>query len=237
MRPLPWDRIRSGVRIFWPRTDRRAARSGDNVVQFLDWLLGVIQALLNVPLYALPAWLVGKFINSGRPWRYFNYIYQLEWIGVILWLALAPPRLWLFALFAFWRLAETLTWYFKLLFDKGHRVLLEVERNLLFLIIDVLAFVTLLALLLRDGPRSGLWYRWTDAFRAFTLNGSPAGYGNSWATAVGILGAVGGLTLLGAGLAMLVGLIGQRIRYGQGRYRGPTRPPGPWENRFGADGD
>ena len=30
----------------------------------------------------------------------------------------------------FWRGVEILTWYLKLLFDKGHRVLLEVERNL-----------------------------------------------------------------------------------------------------------
>jgi hypothetical protein len=86
------------------------------------------------------------------------------------------------------------------------QVLLEVERNLLFLVIDVLTFVTLLALTLRGAPNSGLWDRWTKAFEAFTLNGSPEGYGNAWATTVGIVGAVGG------------------------RYTGPTRPPGPWES-------
>jgi hypothetical protein len=223
-------------RVFWPRTDRRARRSEDNVVQFLDWVLGSAQAFLNLPLYSWQAWIACK-LNRRRPWRYFNYLYELEWVGIIiLWLTLHPPRAWLLGLVASWRVAEILAWYIKLLFDKGHRVLLEVERNLLFLIVDVLTFVTLLAVLLRDGPHGGLWYRWTDAFEALTLNGSPEGYGNGWATAVGILGAIGGFTLIGAGLAMLVGLIGQRIRYGQGRYTGPTRPPGPWESKFDSEG-
>jgi len=57
-----------------------------------------------------------------------------------------------------------------------------------------------------------------------------------FAVVVGTLGlkvgrAVGGFTLIGAGLAMLVGLIGQRIQYGPGTgYTGPTRPP-----RLGSD--
>jgi hypothetical protein len=222
---------RSCGRIFWPHTDKRARRSNDHVVQFVDWSLGVAQAFLNLPLYSWQAWLVCKQ-NREKPWPYFNYIYAAEWGAIIVWLALKTPPLWLLAPIAFWRVAEILTWYIKLLFDKGHRVLLEVERNLLFLVIDVLTFVTLLALLLRGGPHGGLWSRWTEAFAAFTLNGSPEGYGNAWATAVGILGAVGGLTLLGAGLGMLVGLVGQRIRYGEGGYTGPTRPPPPWESRF-----
>ena len=80
---------------------------------------------------------------------------------------------------------------YKLMFDKGHRVLLEVERNLLFLIIDLLMFVTLLALLLdaKGSPVLSV-QKWAVAFSAFTLNGSPAGY--DWARTVGVLGAVGG---------------------------------------------
>src|SRR6266511_1615074 len=44
-----------------------------------------------------------------------------------------------------WRATEILVWYTKLLFDEAHRVFLEVERNLLFLIGDSLVFVTALA--------------------------------------------------------------------------------------------
>jgi hypothetical protein len=229
--PLSHKHARSCARVFWPRTDKRAPRSEDNVIQFIGWLLGVIQAFLNAPLYSLPAWAACR-INRQRPWRYFNYIYLLEWTAIIVVLILKDPRRWIVVSLALWREAEILTWHLKLLFDKGHRVLLEVERNLFFLVADILTFVTLLALLLRGGPHSGLWYRWTDAFKAFTLNGSPDHYGNAWATVVGLLGAVGGLTLLGAGLGMLTGLIGQRIRYGQSRYTGPTRPPPPWQSRF-----
>jgi hypothetical protein len=36
-------------RVFWPQTDRCARRSGDNVVQFVDYGLGWLQTLLTCP--------------------------------------------------------------------------------------------------------------------------------------------------------------------------------------------
>jgi hypothetical protein len=60
---------------------------------------------------------------------------------------------------------RVLAWYTKLLFDKGHRVLLEAERNLLFLMIDLLMFVTLLAVVLRGGPQSGFGTAGTTLLR------------------------------------------------------------------------
>jgi hypothetical protein len=150
---------------------------------------------------------------TGKPSLYFNYLYEIEWLCIILIVYAKSPAHWLIALPALWRAVEILTSYVKLMFDKGHRVLLEVERNLLFLIIDSLMFVTLLALLLEGESAPVLSVeKWGAAFSAFTLNGSPAGY--DWARTVGVLGAVGGLTLIGAGLGMLVGLVGQRIQYG-----------------------
>jgi hypothetical protein len=213
-------------RVLWPKTDRYATRSEDNVVQLVDYALGTLQTLLNVLLYA---WQFHLFKRDGKPWPYFNYIYGVEWLVVILILYATTPPHWLIAILALWRAVEILTWYVKLLFDKGHRVLLEVERNLLFLIIDLMMFVTLIALLLdAEGSPVLSVQKWAAAFSAFTLNGSPAGY--DWGRTVGVLGAIGGLTLIGAGLGMLVGLVGQRIRYGPGsEYTGPTRPPAPWE--------
>jgi hypothetical protein len=58
-----------------------------------------------------------------------------------------------------WRAAEILTWYIKVLFDKGHRIWLEVERNLLFLIGDTLVFVTALALVLETSADGDLAMR------------------------------------------------------------------------------
>jgi hypothetical protein len=215
-----------------PRSDRRAVRSGDNVVQFVDWLLGWFQTFLNFPLYLWQAWIFGK-LNRDRPWLYFNYVYELEWVAIVGALVIIAPRHWIVATIALWRVAEILAWYVKLLFDKGHRVLLEVERNLLFLVIDLLIFVTLLALVLDHGSVVLSVAKWSDAFAAFTLNGRPTGYVQPWARIVGVLGAIGGLTLIGAGLAMLVGLIGNRIKYGPGtRYTGPTRPAPPWKSRY-----
>jgi hypothetical protein len=97
---------------------------------------------------------------------------------------------------ALWRIAEILTWYLKLLFDKAHRVFLEVERNLFFLATDTLGLVTALAIVLETAKDDDLSRRWSDAFSAFTLNGAPDGYKSGWATTVGILGAVGGLLSL-----------------------------------------
>jgi hypothetical protein len=55
---------------------------------------------------------------------------------------------------ALWRVAEILTWYVKLLFDKGHRVFLEVERNFFFLIADALIFVRHLLWLLKRSRKA-----------------------------------------------------------------------------------
>jgi hypothetical protein len=139
---------------------------------------------------------------------------------------------------ALWRVAEILTWYVKLLFDKGHRVFLEVERNFFFLIADALIFVTALALALETVEEGARARTWGDAFSAFTLNGAPGGYDSGWAAAVGVLGAVGGLALLAAGLGLVIGIIGDRIKEAQDAvaeegvprsYTGPTRPAPPWE--------
>jgi hypothetical protein len=129
-----------------------------------------------------------------------------------------------------WRAAEIVTWYLKLLFDKGHRVLLEVERNLLFLIADSGAFVTVLAILLETGDPGHINKRWSEAFSAFLLNGS-SDPESAWATAIGIIGPIGGIILLAAGLGLLIGIIGDRIRYdgtrgGSDRHLG-TRYTGP----------
>jgi hypothetical protein len=215
-------------RIVWPASNRCAKQSEDWVVQLVNYALGTLQTFLNAPLYSWQAHLSKR---SHRLWIHFNYIYELEWVLVIVLLWTATPDHLVVALVALWRASEILTWYIKLMFDKGHRKLLEVERNLLFLVIDVLIFVTLLALVLTDGTLTVLSFdKWADAFSAFTLNGVPIDYEEPWAAIVAVLGAVGGFTLIGAGLAMLVGLIGQRIQYGPGTgYTGPTRPPPPWQ--------
>jgi hypothetical protein len=210
-------------------------RSRDNVVQFIAWLLGRAQAVLDKPLYS---WLAGRAArrwNNGDPWVYSNYIYVGVWSLLFLAFAFAVPSVagWgqmVIVSFALWRAAEILTWYVKLLFDKAHRVFFEAERNLFFLIVDSLTFVTVLAFMLESVREGDLGGRWSDAFSAFTLNGTPDGYGSSWATGVGILGAAGGLALLAAGLAIIANLVSTRIEKAAGLpYTGPTRPRPPWK--------
>jgi hypothetical protein len=183
---------------------------------------------LNAPLYSWQS-RIARRLNNDDPWPDFNYVYVgLVWGAFVAWLAFWTPTTWIVALVAFWRLAEILTWYIKLLFDKGHRVFLEVERNLFFLIVDGLAFVTLLAFVLRRSDPGGVGDRWSAAFSAFTLNGSPDNYEGPWAWLVGLLGAVGGLALLAAGLGVVIGIISARIQDAleeRRPYTGPTRPP------------
>jgi hypothetical protein len=235
-------------RVLWPEAS--AERSDDNVVQFVGWLLGCIQTILNMPLYAVPGCFFGRWRNKGSPWLYFNHIYVAVWLVIIGVLAgVVAPRVdggfqIALVVVVLWRAAEILTWYLKLLFDKGHRVLLEVERNLLFLIADSGAFVTVLAVMLETGNGDDIKGRWSEAFSAFLLNGSPTKPETGWGTAVGIVGPIAGVVLLGAGLGLLMGIIGDRIRATPGarmrekgrgrkepRYTGPTRPVKPWAKR------
>jgi hypothetical protein len=228
----------------WPDVNHDADHSKDKVVQFIDWLLGCWQTVLNMPWYAIPAH-VAKRVNGGNPWVYFNYVYLAFWILVTgLSAGLAVPSAdgpWELVILSvvLWRAAEIFTWYLKLLFDKGHRVLLEVERNLLFLIIDSLAFVTVLAMML-EAEGTGMRAAWPQALSAFMLNGAPED-SRAWGTAVGIVGALAGVTLLGAGLGLIIGAIGDRLRKADeqaltsdkadeaSEYTGPTRPPPPWD--------
>jgi hypothetical protein len=192
--------------------------SRDGVVQTIAWFLGCVQAVLSMPLYSRLANRAARKWNKRRPWEYFNYIYVGIWSLAFLGFAFAVTRVsgWgqtVIVSVALWRAAEILTWYIKLLFDKGHRVFFEVERNLVFLIVDSLTFVTVLAFMLESASEGDLSGRWSDAFSAFTLNGAD-GYDSSWATAVDILGAAGGLALLAAGLGIIVNLVTARIERG-----------------------
>jgi hypothetical protein len=204
------NRLRWLFRVFWPPADKCARRSSDNVVQVADWALGWFQALLNIPFYSWQ-FRIARWLNKGDPWKYFNYIYGLEWALTIVILFLAARdasggRRDLIVLVALWRAFEILTWYIKLLFAKTHRVFLEVERNLFFLIADTVVFVTALALLLETGNDGAAFAKWSDGFSAFTLNGTPDRYNSPLATLVGVLGAVGGLALLAAGLGIVINL-------------------------------
>jgi len=196
----------------------------DIVVEYIAWVLGLVQAGLN----SLLRWWQSKVLErDGQPWLYFNYIYMIEWSVILVGLSLAsvyapsgwPPVL---AAVGLWRLAEITVWYAKLLLDKTHSNVLSGERNLIFLICDIGAFVTVLALLLVAGGGT-FPDAWVDALSAFTLNGTPDDYNSSWASVTGVLGAVGGILLLGAGLAVVIGIIQHRIELSSGLYTGPTR--------------
>jgi hypothetical protein len=231
----PWLRSLKDDIWRWPPVDRCARRSEDKVVQFVVWLLGWLQAFWNAPAYSWLSRRAARRWSDGEPWLYFNHLYVGVWVLLLLpGLAVASSCTSGWSQFAIvgvalWRAAEIMTWYVKLLFDKGHRVLIEVERNLLFLIADSVAFVTVLALMIETADDGDLLGKWPDALSAFTLNGPPNNYDGGWVTAVGVVGAGGGVVLLGAGLALLTGIIGERIDRAMGpTYTGPTRPPAPW---------
>jgi hypothetical protein len=165
---------------------------------------------------------------------YFNYRYALKWLIVTLggYVAIAFWDVrWfgdLVAGITLWRVAEILVGQVKMLLDRTHRSILAAERNLVFLFIDALAVITAVAVMLKQGspaiPARSAFTTWVDSLSTITLNGRPSGYMGGWADAATLVGTFAGLVLIGAGLAVLVGLIQDKFRVGGGdEYTGPKR--------------
>jgi hypothetical protein len=222
---------------------RRELTDGDNtprsqpdfVVAWLAYLLGEAQAAVSWPAYTR---LSKRWARARWPELYFNYAYAIGWAAVLIALiavSYASPRLrTLCAVVATWRFAEIAVWYVKLLFDSTHRLILSAERNLLFLTIDAAETVAIVGLWLAAAPGAGPGNlpEWSAALKTFTLNGAADGYQGWQADVATVIGTVGGLVLIGAGLALLVGLVSERFRYGPAHsYTGPVRLPKPrWED-------
>jgi len=161
---------------------------------------------------------------------YFNYLYVGIWatLAVGVYIAIGyvdadSALAWLLAAIVIWRFLEVTVWYLKLLLDRTHRYLFAPERNLLFLIADTFIGVTLTATLLAMAEGSStLVPTWVDGLSVITLNGRPEGYSGGWADGATLVGTLLGLALLGAGLALLVGLVEEKFRPGPPRYTGPT---------------
>jgi len=213
----------------------------DFVVQWLAYLLGETQAAVSWVAYSRLARLWNA---AGWPSLYFNYAYAAGWaailIGLIVLTATWPPFAIAAALIASYRFIEIAVWYLKLLFDSSHRLILSAERNLLFLMIDATATVVIVGLWLAAVPGDGSRRvpEWNAAFQTFTLNGTPEGF-SGWQGGMAMaFGTLGGLLLIGAGLALLVGLVSERFKYGPAEsYTGPVRLPRPQWKKLGESGD
>jgi hypothetical protein len=207
----------------------------DVVVQWVAFALGEIQAVVSWPAYSR---LARRWAARGRSPLYFNYAYAAAWAlaltALVVLTAAWPVIAIAAAVLASYRFAEIAVWYAKLLFDSGHRLILSAERNLLFLTIDATATVIIIGLWLAAVPGDGSAQipEWSGALQTFTLNGTPDGFSGWQADVATLLGTVGGLLLIGAGLALLVGLVSERFKYGPAdSYTGPTRPSRPHGRR------
>jgi hypothetical protein len=206
-------------------TPSERSEQPDAVVAYLAYLLGEVQHALNWVAYGRGA---RRWQLAGLPALYFNYVYALVWallIILLIVLAAATPYALPLAIIASFRYAEIAVWYVKLLFDSTHYLILSAERNLLFLVIDGMMSVAVVALWLTAASSGvGASPEWSAALSTVTLNGAPPGYEDWQATVATVLGTVAGLVLIGAGLALLVGLISERFDYGPAeKYTGPTR--------------
>ncbi len=182
----------------------------DFVVSCLAYALGEAQAAVSWIAYTR---LAKRWNAAGGPSLYFNYAYAAGWAGVLtvlivltgVWSAFALAA----ALIASLRFLEIAVWYLKLLFDSRHRLILSPERNLLFLTIDAVATIVVVGLWLAAVPGEGSIGDWNAAIATFTLKGVPAGFSGLRADVATVIGTLGGLLLIGAGLALLVGLVGE----------------------------
>jgi hypothetical protein len=203
----------------------------DVVVQWLAWALSEFQVAVSWIAYSR---LARRWNAGDRPALYFNYLYAAGWavilLGLILLTAAWPAFAVAAAIIASYRFLEIGVWYLKLLFDSSHRLILSAERNLLFLTIDAIATVVIVALWLAavGGDGSEQVPEWSGAIETFTLNGTPDGFSGWQSDVAMIIGTSGGLLLIGAGLALLVGLLGERFEHGPAEaYTGPLRLPRP----------
>jgi uncharacterized membrane protein len=119
--------------------ERTGQSERDIVVEYIAWMLGLVQLGLNG---LLRQWQSRLLQRRGQPWLYFNYIYMIEWAVILASLSVATVYAssgWRIVLVAvgLWRLAEITVWYAKLLLDKTHSNVLSGERNLVFLICDM----------------------------------------------------------------------------------------------------
>ncbi len=202
----------------------------DKVVKWLALRIAITQARLNGVVYRRLASIFERS-RGGRPWLYFNYIYVFAvWTPVVL--AMYVVTIWyhggwwlLVALPPCWRWLELSVWWVRLLLDRSHTNILAAERNLLFLAADAVAVVTASAIVWRAADLSSVNVSWADALATFTLNGPPDGVDGGFGEAVAVLAAVSGVVLLGAGLALLIGIVGKRVREVPGVYTGPMLPP------------
>jgi hypothetical protein len=200
----------------------------DVVVQWIVDRLRQIQDAVNWPVYSR---LARYWVAAGRPGVYINYVYAAGWavtlIALIVLTVAWPGFAIAAALIASYRFIEIWVWYVKLLFDSGHYLMVSAERNLLFLTIDAAATVVIVGLWLAAVPGNGSAHlsEWRAALETFTLNGTPAAFTGWQADLATALGTLGGLLLIGAGLALLVGLLSKRFRFGPAEsYIGSVRP-------------
>jgi hypothetical protein len=216
----------------------------DAGVLWVAWALGWLQFGLNLPRWLLEfpggrlaqreasVWIGELRPPKARVGPYFNYFYVAGfWLPVVVgayvgigYVDRQSAWAWLLAAVVLWRFLEIIVWYLKLLIDQTHRFLISAERNLLFLSTDAFVAVTTTATLLRLAKESSsLVPAWVDGLGVLTLNGRPAGYAGGWADGATVVGTLLGVALIGAGLALLVGLIQSKFKPGPFAYTGPMR--------------
>jgi len=213
------------VNWFWVADELKRRPNPPVVVRAARWPAGLVRAVARSPKRTRS--------DSRTLWMNFNYAYAVGWLVLALGGYVARAYwhpVWfrdLVVALAAWRVAEILTWQIKMLLDRTHRLILAAERNLIFLFVDALVTITAIALLLRQASTSKstttAFTTWVDSVSTITLNGRPTGYEGDWANAAALLGAAGGLLLIGAGLAVLVGLIQEKFLVDAREYTGPTR--------------
>jgi hypothetical protein len=205
-------------------------QENDLGIQWVAYFLGRLQQELNRLAYTP---LARRWAKSGRLPVYFNYAYIGAWglvMALLVLLAFLTPWALPFAAMASLRVVEVVVWYLKLLFDRTHEKLYSAERNLLFLVFDGGSVLVACGLWLSasdvSAPAAPVW---SAAMSTFTLNGVPFGYSGWEATLGTAIGSLGGLILLGAGLALLISLISVRFDPGGSEcdYTGPLCPPKP----------
>ena len=186
--------------------------------------------ILELGERTVPYWLLIRFF----PGRFENALFAYKYVGAFLlglaglfitsiWWATSPEwARWVIALVVMYRLWDIVRWWADLLVDRRHYRFVSRERNVVFLVLNLLGSCFVCAVLFRAAGKLGsLSGSWFDAFFLVTQLNFPAADTSFWQQIAKVIIEASSLLLLLGGLSALVDLIGSKLT--EGPWHGPKR--------------
>lgn len=160
------------------------------------------------------------------------YFYVGGWICVLVtilatseeWADAPRPLFVLLVCIPAYRIFDILRWYADFLLDRAHNLVVSTERNLVFVVANVVEAALIGAIWLQASgeaatPGSALF----DGFALVTQLALPELAEGGWAKVGVVITEITALTLLLGGVAVLVAEVQEKVESREGEWRGPNK--------------